>query len=253
MREGVIHHSMDYGVAVIFSDCHYWPGVISTAHRALVKMLPALRPSLVVANGDIIDGARISRHPRIGWDNTPKLRDELATAQQRLQEIAGAAQSARLVWPLGNHDARFETFLAAKSPEYEGVPGFTLKEHFPQWEPCWALEIGKSAVVKHRWKGGKTATLKNTIEAGKSLFTGHLHASRVSPYTDYNGTRYGVDGGTMADPLGPQFVNYTEANPLDWRQSFAVATWRNGILLPPELVEVIDETHVAFRGELIKV
>jgi hypothetical protein len=33
---------------------------------------------------------------------------------------------------------------------------------------------------------------------------------------------------------------YLEHNPVPWASGFAVLTFRNGVLLPPELVEVID-------------
>jgi hypothetical protein len=53
------------GVIVVASDCHYWPGIVSTAHRALVKIIGDLKPKMVVINGDAFDGASISRHPPI--------------------------------------------------------------------------------------------------------------------------------------------------------------------------------------------
>lgn len=48
-----------------------------------------------------------------------------------------------------------------------------------------------------------------------------------------NGRRYGVDTGTLADPDGPQFVDYLEASPTNWASGFAVLTFHGGKLLPP--------------------
>jgi hypothetical protein len=107
-------------------------------------------------------------------------------------------------------------------------------------------------MIKHRYKGGIHATHNNTVNAGWSVITGHLHSSKVTPFTDYNGTRYGVDCGTMAEPFGPQFA-YQEDNPRNHRQSFCVATFDNGRLMMPELVLAWDEDHVEFRGKVIKV
>ena len=84
------------------------------------------------------------------------------------------------------------------------------------------------------------------------MVSGHLHSQKITPYTDYNGTRWGVDSGTMADIYGPQFL-YAEDNPRNWRSGFAIITFRQGILMTPELVRVVDKDHVDFRGELIKV
>jgi hypothetical protein len=58
-----------------------------------------------------------------------------------------------------------------------------------------------------------------------------------------------VDTGTLAEPYGPQF-GYTEANPVNWCSGFAVLTYKDGKLLPPELCEVI-EGKAYFRGEQI--
>jgi hypothetical protein len=89
--------------------------------------------------------------------------------------------------------------------------------------------------------------------SGKTIVTGHLHQLKVTPLSDYNGRRYGVDSGTLADPYGPQFEAYTEQNPMNWASGFVVLTFKDGRLLPPELVTVMDDGVVAFRGELIEV
>jgi hypothetical protein len=91
------------------------------------------------------------------------------------------------------------------------------------------------------------------LHGGTSIVTGHTHVLAVQPITDYNGTRYGVQTGTLAEPNNMQFADYTEDNPKDWRSGFAVLTWDRGKLLMPELVQVFGEDEVVFRGEIIKV
>jgi hypothetical protein len=237
----------------VFSDAHFWPGVRTTAFKALLAFIRELKPKSIIANGDIFDGASISRFPRIGWDSKPSVREELQACTDRMGEIEEAANGAKLYWPLGNHDARFETRLAQNSPEFEGVQGFTLKDRFPAWAPCWSVWINGEVVVKHRLKGGIHATRNNTLNAGKTTFTGHLHQLKVTPLDDYNGTRWGVDTGTLAEPHGPQFLDYTEDGILDWRSGFAVATFHNGQMLWPELCRVLEFGKVDFRGHVIDV
>ena len=251
--QGRIDTDISDGVVLVASDAHYFPGTISTAHRAFVRLIRELQPRAVVMNGDVFDGAQVSRFPRIGWDRKPSVLDELKAVDQRLTEIQDAAGRAFLAWPLGNHDARFETYLAANAPQYEGVKGFSLKDHFPAWRACWALWINGNTVVKHRWKGGIHATRNNTVNAGTNIVTGHLHSLKVAPFSDYNGTRFGVDTGTLADPYGEQFADYTEISPVDWRSGFAVLTFWKGRLLWPELAHVLDEGVVEFRGQTIEV
>lgn len=241
------------GVVLVGSDAHYYPDLISPAHRAFVKFCKKYSPEIVVMNGDQLDGSSISRHPPIGWEKIPTVQMELEAVSQRLWEIFNASKNSKHVWTLGNHDARFETRLAMQAPEYAKIKGFHLKDHFPGWTPCWSVWINDDVVIKHRWKGGVHATHNNTVNSGKTMVTGHLHSAKVTPFTDYNGTRWGVDCGTMADPDGPQFVDYTEDNPKNWRSGFALLTFKDGELLDPELVRVRDENSIVFRGEIIEV
>ncbi len=241
------------GVALIGGDAHYWPGAASTAHRAFVKFAKDLKPKVVVMNGDAFDGSTISAHPPIGWENLPTVAEELDEVKLRLSEIRTAAKKSQHVWTLGNHDARFNRRLASLVPEFKGVGGTRLLHHFPDWEPCWAVEVN-GAIIKHRFKGGSNAPYNNALHSGRTIVTGHLHSQKVTPFSDYNGTRYGVDAGCLSSVSGPQY-EYCEDSPKDWRSGFAVLTWYKGTLLMPELVSVLDEAKglVQFRGNVIGV
>jgi len=252
-----INMEIDHGIVIVFSDAHFWNTDESTAFRALIKFIKELKPRAVIANGDVFDGASISRHGRIGFlEHRPTVIEELNACKEMLNRIENVCKEVKpsplLTWTLGNHDSRFETYLAAVAPQYEFINGFHLKDHFPAWRPCWATWIN-NVCIKHRWKGGVHATHNNTLGAGTSIVTGHLHSLKVSAYTDYTGTRYGVDTGTLAEIDGDMFMNYTEDNPKNWRSGFAVLSFYKGKLLPPELVEVIDDDVVAFRGQAYEV
>lgn len=241
------------GTVLVGSDGHYWPGKATPSHRAFVYLVKKLKPQAVVINGDAFDGASISRFPPIGWENVPTVAEELEAVKLRLGEISSASpEGCKRVWTLGNHDARFETRLATVAPEYADVEGIHLKDHFPWWTPAWSCEINNSVIVKHRFKGGVHAAHNNTLWSGRSIVTGHLHALKVTPLADYNGVRFGVECGTMADPQGPQW-SYCEDNPKNWCQGFVVLTFREDKLLWPEVCHVIGPDAVEFRGEVIHV
>ncbi len=245
--------SVKNGVVIVGSDGHIWPGEQSTATRAFIKFIKELKPQAVILNGDVIDAGSISRHPPIGWESQPTIQEEIEAAQDTLHEIALAAGKARKVWTLGNHDARFETRLATVAPEYAMIAGVHLKDHFPAWETSWSVFVNNNTVIKHRFKGGIHAPHNNTMWAGRSIVTGHLHSAKVYPLTDYNGTRYGVDTGCLADTMHKAFIDYTEDNARNWRSAFCVLTYHQGELLMPELVQVWDRSHVQWRGTLVKV
>ena len=248
---------IENGTVIVFSDAHFWPGIHTTAFKGLIWAIKEFQPKAIIANGDVFDGASISRFPRIGWDSTPSVIQELKACEIALGEIEDTAKKARsnsqLIWTLGNHDARFENRLAANAPQYEFVKGFTLKDHFPTWHPCWSCWPTEQVAVKHRWKGGIHATHNNAVNAGVSIVTGHLHSLKVTPFSDYNGNRFGVDTGTLAEPNGPQFENYLEDSPTNWRSGFAVLTFHNGRLLWPELVHKWSENQIEFRGKIYDV
>ena len=132
------------------------------------------------------------------------------------------------------------------------MKGFALADHFQNWEMCISTWINNDVVIKHRWKGGVHATHNNTVNAGKTMITGHLHSLKVTPFDDYNGTRWGVDTGTLATLDGPQF-SYGEDSPTNHRAGFIVLTFKDGQLLWPEIAAVMDEHHIQFRGEIIQV
>lgn len=242
------------GFAIVGSDFHIWPGDESVCLRAFKKLCRDLKPAAVILNGDVLDFPQISRHPPIGWESTPSPIQEIEAAQDHLNDIVQAvSRGCRKIWTLGNHDARFETRLATVASEYKNLKGIHLSDHFPLWEKGWSVWINDSVVVKHRWKGGIHATYNNTVGAGKTMVTGHLHSQKVTPFTDYNGTRYGIDTGCVAETDHKAFVDYTEDNPKNWISGFAVLKFKDGRLLYPQLVSRWDDNSVQFRGEVIRV
>lgn len=248
-----IEITMQDGVILVGSDAHVWPGPLTTAQRGYIEIAKRLQPDVVIMNGDVFDGAQISRHPAGIWEQQgrPNVKAELEACQNFLTQVEKASKAKR-IWTWGNHDARMEYRLAAMVPEYQGVAGFALKDHFPEWEFCMAVFVNDELAIKHRYANGIHAVYNNAVKSGRSMATGHLHSLKVTPWTDYNGTRYGVDCGTLADPDAKQF-DYAEENPHNWRAGFPVLTIRKGKLLLPELCQVFDEDHIEFRGELIRV
>jgi predicted phosphodiesterase len=241
----VIAHEVQNGNILIASDCHYWPGIETVAHLAFVKLIDQMKPTTIILNGDVFDGAQVSRHPPLMGVTTPTPKQEIEACQDRLSEIASASKNAKKFFTFGNHDTRLFSRLAANTPELTDM--MSLFDYFPGWQTCWRVDINDDIAVKHRWHNGIHATWNNVLKSGKTLISGHLHQLRVTPFSDYNGRRYGVDSGTLAEPYGDQFT-YTEANPVNWCSGFVVLTIKDGMLLPPELCEVIDGVAY-FRGK----
>jgi hypothetical protein len=247
---------IDFGHVVIASDCHYLPDEpASTAHRALVELVSRFAEEgtlrAAILNGHVGDDLKPSKHGRIMWEPQPSVADELAIVQQRMSEIASVAGlDTALVMTMGNHDSRISTKLSAAVPEFEGVPGFDLRSHISaDWSMAWQVEINgsgpDSVLVKHRHRSGATATKANLLAAGRSIVTSHTHQPRICRISHGSRHLYGVDTGCIAALNSRAFVDYTEmaaaAGMSNWASGFAVLTFENGLLLPPELVLVLDE------------
>lgn len=246
------------GTVLIGSDFHIWPGEPSTCLRAFKKFAADIKPSAIILNGDVMDFPRISRHPQ-NWESAPDPQEEIEATQDHLNDLMQACKrGAHKVWTLGNHDARLEAMFANAAPQMRGIKGVHLSDHFTGWQKAMSCFInedveGGATMVKHRWKGGMNATRANTLNAGVSMVTGHLHSQNVRPLSDYRRhDRYGVDTGCVADKEHRAFT-YTEDSALDWRSGFAVLTYRDGILMPPELVTKMSPDTVWFRGSLHRV
>lgn len=243
------------GVVVVASDCHYWPGSPSVAHKALVEVIKATRPRMMILNGDVFDGGKVGRHPPFGWATRPGVKDELHACQERVGEIELALPNGcERRWNIGNHCLRFERNLAMAVPDYEGLPGMRLSDHFPGWDFAWSTPINWESehpvMVKHRHAGGVHAGYNNAMKGGVTMVTGHTHRLEAKPWGNYRcGRYYGIQSGTLADLHGPQF-EYHENGPTDACSGFVVLTFADGLLCPPELCEVING-KAWFRGEVV--
>ena len=255
IRKNEIIYEAKKQTIIVASDCHYWPGEATVAHKAFIKLCKQLKPDAIVLNGDVFDGARVSRHDPLYKNDTPTVKQELEVCQDRLGEIEKAAHNAKLFWLYGNHDTRLWRYMKINAPECEGAFGSDLFDYFPGWHCGYVMKINDSTIIKHRWHNGIHAAHNNALKSfvkthrGSAAFiTGHLHKLQITPWRGLAGVCWGVDTGTLAEPTGEQFA-YLEGNPVPWASGFAVLTFDvNGMLLPPELVEVIGETAY-FRGK----
>lgn len=242
------------GVIVCPSDLHSMPLRMrdrdTLAMAALLRLIPLLRPDVVLFMGDALDGASISRHPPQGWETKPTVEDEIGAVQHDLGRIADAAAGAELAWVVGNHDQRYDYTLAQRVPEFRNITGFSLGDAFPAWQFAWSFLINDTALAVHRWHGGVHARWNNVLKAGCSVISGDTHRLGATPYaTQSGGTNWAVECGTTADVNAPCF-EYLRGLAPQWQQGFAVLTFRDGELLPPELCTV-HGGGAYFRGELI--
>jgi len=241
------------GSVIVFSDAHFMPDETSVAFNALLKVIKKIKPVMVVANGDILDGATISKYGPEGWQTKPTLKQELESVQFHMDAIVKACKGLGTILhrTIGNHDIRFEKRLSGLVPEYKDIQGTRLSDHLPEWTVSWSVLVNENTMIKHRLQhSGIHSGYNNVLKSGLSTCSGHTHLLEVKGWGDYTGRRWGISTGMLANPKSQAF-DYIEDNPVPWCSGFAILTYDNtGRLLPPELAEVIDGVAY-FRGSAI--
>ena len=238
------------GSALIGSDRHAWPGPAPPAWRAFVEVANKAQPAVIVLNGDMIDGARVSRHEALRRSNPPRIETELETLQREVLDLP----PARRIHTIGNHDMRVDAYIARQAQEAEGLCR-CVADYLPDWEFCYAALINEGAVggmteVRHRYRGGEHAGKNNAKATGITTVTGHTHQLDATPIYSRLGVHYGIEDGMLADPEHACF-EYTEGNPTRWQAGFVLLTWdEHGLLLPPEICRDV-RGRMMFRGEVV--
>lgn len=253
-RRDVNRLKLQDGVVIVGSDAHYSPGVVPIAHKALCNVIVELGSQVkaVVLNGDLLDGGSISRHPRIRWSKPPSVKEELEAVIARTTEIEQAVTpGTHLLRTYGNHCARFESRLSAMVPQYEGVAGFTLRDHLPKWADSDRIDVNEDMVILHDWHSGLHSGWNDVLKGGCHTVTGHTHELGTKAHKGFKGLHYGIKTGMLADEHQQEF-DYRLGKPgMNWQSGFAVLTWVNGMLLHPEFCSVRDDGNAYFRGRLV--
>jgi hypothetical protein len=101
-----VHHENRYSKAIsqieisdgyilIGSDAHIWDTNWTCAQRAFIQFAKDLKPHTVILNGDVFDGASVSRHASIGWEQSPTVKQELESAVEFCDQVLKASPNSK--------------------------------------------------------------------------------------------------------------------------------------------------------------
>jgi hypothetical protein len=216
--------------------------------KALLTLCKELKPKLVFCGGDAVDGDTISRwDPTRGHHKRFSVREELDTVREHFSALDAVLGKTPRGWTLGNHDVRLSRFVAVKAPELMDMPGMRLEEWAPKWPLSWTIAVNPGTagmlIVRHRNQAGMLHL--QAQKAGCHYAHGHLHRLNDSVMPTFNGKRYSIDCGSLADSDSEGF-DYMEGN-VPHVQGFAVLTYHAGQLLKPEFCYE-DGGAMWFRG-----
>lgn len=231
---------------LVGGDAHLWSKDLPVMCQMFINVAKKVKPDIIVLNGDIIDGARVSSHRRYLGVSHPSVAEEIDAAKFFISKLP---MSSKMYWTIGNHDQRVDFYLANAAPELEDYAG-RLSDRFPQAEFCYALFVN-AVEIRHRFRGGIHAGWNNALHSGTSTVTNHTHQLQVTAVRNRNGTHWGIETGMLGDPESPAF-EYTEGTQSRAHQGFALLSFdEEGFLLPPEFCEMLRGRPV-FRTQYLK-
>lgn len=152
--------------------------------QALIAALNYIRRERVetiILNGDIIDGARISRHAKS--PDQPKFMQELELAKSFLKGLRADFPNARILYKIGNHEDRLEAYLMKNAEELAGLVDFN---RLLDLETLGIELVSSTGFIKHpgtyivhghemRVSGGVNPARALLLKAFDNTIMGHVH------------------------------------------------------------------------------
>jgi predicted phosphodiesterase len=162
---------IDAGRVLVISDLHM-PYHSPRAIEAALKYADEYRPHEILINGDLLDMYQMSRFDK---DPTlPGIAHECQCGHEFFDHLRARFPRATLRYKLGNHDARFTTYLFQSAPLLAAIPG--MKEG---WEAPCGIHKNKVTVIDD----------KRPVMVGRlPIFHGHeLGSSNFNPVNPARG------------------------------------------------------------------
>jgi len=132
---------------LVMSDIHI-PYHDEAAVAAAIAYGRKNKTDTLLLNGDICDFFALSR-----WETDPRERD-FETERDKTVQFFGHIRSlfpkAPIVWKLGNHEERYQSYMMQKAPEIFGLPEFDIAAIFHTEE--YGIEVVKEMRPVHAGK-----------------------------------------------------------------------------------------------------
>jgi hypothetical protein len=171
-------------------DAHH-PFVDTKVWSLLLRVCRGWKPDRVVILGDFADCYAVSFFPK-DPSRACSLDFELQKTKAALRELRAAADNAQMDYIFGNHEHRFERYIADKAPalcgmvSLEDALGFSeMKISKTQYKQ--SLQIGKLRITHDFGKHGAGAVLDAQDTVQGNAVIGHIHAMNVV----YRGSVFG--------------------------------------------------------------
>jgi metallophosphoesterase superfamily enzyme len=194
-REEVLPTLRIQGKTAVFSDIHL--GIHDKAALiAAIQYAKQDRVENIILNGDILDAAQISGHPKT--HDTPKFLNELELTKQFLEGLRSEFKEQTIYFKLGNHEDRLQRYLMAKADAVAELIHYRQLLKLDQLdirfvESTQFMRIENTYIVHgHEMKvsGGVNPARALILKAAANVVMGHVHRTSFSSIKSLDGKFY---------------------------------------------------------------
>lgn len=147
---------------VLFVPDSHHPFVSKSAWACLLRAARKFKPDITVILGDFADCYSVSSHSK-DPKRAGNFKSELDAVKKALRELRAAVGDGEIHYIFGNHEDRYDRFLAQKAPELSGVASLEellgldnlditttpYKQHFKLGRLYMTHEVGKAGKYAH--------------------------------------------------------------------------------------------------------
>jgi metallophosphoesterase superfamily enzyme len=194
-REEVLPTLRIQGKTAVFSDIHL--GIHDKAALiAAIQYAKQDRVENIILNGDILDSAQISRHPKHA--DTPKFLNEIELAKQFLEGLRSEFKDQIIYFKIGNHEDRLERYLMQNADALAGLIDFRKLLKLDDLgirfvESTQFMKVENTYIVHgHEMKvsGGVNPARALILKAAANVVMGHVHRTSFASIKSLDGKFY---------------------------------------------------------------
>lgn len=219
---------MNYQKALVLNDLHL-PFECPRAIHLVLGIGQEMDPDIVIINGDLIDCFEISKYVKNPVTVAKaKLHYEIERGRGFLKELRWKFPKARILYIFGNHEYRWQVFIATRAQELSGLKGMSLEEQLECKEQN--IEVINSGNKESSWLWGKLLighfdrvskhsgyTAKMLLEDKSiSLIQAHTHRGGSSYRRLYDRDIVAYENFCLCD-RSPQYVDHP-----NWQLGFSI-------------------------------
>jgi hypothetical protein len=218
------------GHALVLGDTHIPYHDKATIEKAVAEARRR-NVSVVLLNGDVMDGTQFSRHRRL--PNTGRFVDSAVKGKQFLGWLRSQFPRQQMIFKFGNHDEWLMWYMAEKAPEAFDLEGFDLESvlgvksyGIDVVKDKRAVHLGKLPVFHgHEFRGGGGVNPARWLflRINSTGMTHHFHRSSQHDEASYDGRVHGTWSVGCSCYLKPEYDRYNK-----WNHGYAMVELSSG-------------------------